>query len=251
MHVFLKNDIRELKIEQTEEFMKFVNNQIEVRDTDGFNDQFAIFLFFQSICMVKQDYIEYNENYFDVQERNGRKGKRGYGTKKLYLERTFAYELYRIWQDFIISYMDNMRVDAEIGKKLTYDPIFRSKIAKMKGTYKIPDLVLHSSQGNTNNHTIICEIKRDEKLGRTGIKNDLIKLCRYMDKNIWDGNPYKFGCFILVSKDRDFDCFIKTIQLLKDDLIPFCDKVNFSRLLCLLYDGLVIKYESLDNILRL
>lgn len=225
--------------------------KVQIIDDVEPKENFVLILFLQAITMVKRDYITYNE---DVLKRANveRKRKQRKTKYEKHLERTFAYELYRIWQNLVMLYIGpNLRVDAEIGKKITYGRIDYSKLAKLKGERKIPDLVLHNSQGNTQHHTIICEIKRDEQLGKTKIKDDLIKLCRYMDAKIWDNNPYKFGCFILASIDRDFDDLKRSVLLLKKELKPYYDKINPDHLLIVLYDGDLVRYDTLKIILEI
>lgn len=249
MKVFSRNEqIDDLKCKLAEDDLnKIVQNCFQIEGIDNSNDKLAIYLFLQAISMVGIDYIEYNYEFLDM--RTG--GKRKKLVQKRHLERTFTYELYRIWQNLVKLYMTNIRVDAEIGKKITYQGINNIKLGKLKGDSKIPDFVLHASQGNTDNHTIICEVKRDENLCKTKIKYDIVKICRYMDTKIWNEHPYKFGCFILASKDRDEESFNKAINLMKDELMYFKDKISFNHLFCIIYDGHEVKYDTLKNILNI
>ena len=123
-------------------------------------------------------------------------------------ERTFAYELYRQWQDAIDENEEGLIVNAEVAKRVE-DEIFSSKLSEIFGLTKdgkphrcfYPDLVLHHSQYDSEKQEIICEIKTmdgiDDK-DNNRLNQDFKKLAAYMTENTLLYHPFKVGVFILV-----------------------------------------------------
>lgn len=210
-------------------------------------DKLQIFLFFQAIASVNVDYLHYYCDVIDLQSKKENK------EEIVLLERTFAYELYRKWQNLLEMYhIKTVRVDAEIGKKITKESIVYKKLKEIKGDYKEPDLVLHAGQGVTDNHTIICEIKRNEQLENKKIINDIIKICHFNDPQIWDGKPYRYGCFIVVNKGfNDLkNIIINLKEIIKKEIEEKELKPNLSHILCIAYDGKSLEWETLNILLK-
>ncbi len=209
-----------------------------------------LLLFFQAISYVNMSYLIFNIDVIkEKKENNDEKSAQSEKTEEgnnQYLERTFAYELYRQWQNLLCCYKFPQRLDAEIGKKISNIGNFE-QLKALKCESKEPDLVLHDSQAYIGNHIIACEIKRKKYLDKTKIKNDLEKLFMYMHKDVWDEHPYQYGCFIVVNEL--FNNLETVIRSLKDDLITYATNVNFNHLLCITYKGDSLNYDTLNNIL--
>ena len=188
------------------------SEQIPIGET--LEDKVQFLLFFQSIASVTDDYLRY---YYNELTNKCEEDKTN---PESLLERTFAYELYRQWHNYLSAYEIPLRVDAEIGKKITNGKINFHKIKELKGDYKEPDFVLHASQGNTDNQVLICEIKRNEQLDEKKIVNDILKICHFIDPKIWGGNPYKYGTFIVINKDFQelSDLILKAKSQIENDI---------------------------------
>lgn len=123
-------------------------------------------------------------------------------------ERSFAYELYRQWENMVEDLNVDMIVNAEVPK--SYDdekflkvlgPIFGySQKGRVKSIF-FPDLVYHHSQYDSENQELICEIKTIDGLKQKNspkLMTDLKKLAAYMKKDTLLYYPFKKGAFILV-----------------------------------------------------
>lgn len=210
-------------------------------------DKFHFVLFFQAIASVNRDYLHYYHNVLDSQSGDE------YKSEEMLLERTFAYELYRNWQNLLEMYhIKTVRVDAEIGKKITKESIIYKKQKEIKGDYKEPDLVLHAGQEVTDNHTIICEIKRNEQLDNKKIINDIIKICQFNDPKIWDGKPYRYGCFIVVGKELNDlkNQIVDSKEVIMKEIEEKELNPNLSHILCIAYNGNSVEWETLNIILK-
>lgn len=210
-------------------------------------DKLQFVLFFQAIASVKRDYLHYYHNVLNSQSGDE------YEAEEILLERTFAYELYRKWQNLLEMYQVNtVRVDAEIGKKITDNSIDYKKLKEIKGDYKEPDLVLHAGQGVIDNHTIICEIKRNGQLDNQKIINDIIKICQFNDPKIWNGKPYRYGCFIVVGKELNDlkNQIINSKELIKKEIEEKELNPNLSHILCVAYNGSSVEWETLNILLK-
>ena len=208
-------------------------------------DKLHLLLFFQAIASVNSDYLHYYQNVLDSQ------GRENYKVEEILLERTFAYELYRNWQNQLEMYhINTVRVDAEIGKKITNRAINYEKLKEIEGDYKEPDLVLHAGQGVTDNHTIICEIKRNVQLDNNKISNDIIKICHFIDPRIWNGKPYKFGSFVVVNKDFDElnTQIVKSKEFINKKIREKELTPDLSHILCIAYNGDTVKWDTLNNL---
>lgn len=119
------------------------------------------------------------------------------------LERVFAYELYHQWS-IIIDKMNHKIpnddkhyiINAETGKDM-------EKFVKnpCKATC-YPDMILHKSIDKPDGQALVCEIKRNDRLTKGGLKNDIEKLktfaCESQNKYC-----FHFGVFLLVGGNLD------------------------------------------------
>lgn len=123
-------------------------------------------------------------------------------------ERTFAYELYRQWQDAIVENEEGLIVNAEVTKRVE-DEKFLDKLSEIFGLTKdgkphrcfYPDLVFHHSQYDSEKQEIICEIKTKDGIDEgdnNKLNQDLRKLAAYMTNDVLLYHPFKLGVFILV-----------------------------------------------------
>ena len=207
-----------------------------------------LLLFLQAISSVDNSYLKYYKDVLDP--RIGY----DYTIEESLLERTFAYELYRQWQNYLELFnVHNVRVDSEIGKKITNEEINLKKIKDITGLYKEPDLVLHSGQGVTDNHLIICEIKRNENLGNLKVSKDITKICHFLDPQIWNNKPYKYGCFIVVNKN-----LAELEHIITDEKNSILSAIKekgltpkYSYILCIAYNRNSVEWDLLSNILRI
>ncbi len=123
-------------------------------------------------------------------------------------ERTFAYELYRQWQDAIDENEEGLIINAEVTKRYE-DEKFLGKLSEIFGLTKdgkphrcfYPDLVFHHSQYDSEKQEIICEIKTMDGIDEEDnnkLNQDLRKLAAYMTNDVLLYHPFKLGVFILV-----------------------------------------------------
>lgn len=153
-------------------------------------------------------------------------------------ERTFAYELYRQWENIIEDNFEDMVVNAEVNKKYQKVTFIRRLIEifglTKKGNPHIsfyPDLVYHHSQFDSEEQEIICEIKTKEGINdnkNIKLNLDLKKLAAYMTDNTLLYHPFKIGVFILVGGNL---CEIKN-RYIDNKLVN--DKMN--DIYCLSYN---------------
>lgn len=189
-----------------------------------------LFLLMQSISQVDKNYLNY---YWDELKKKPQE----------LLERTFAYELYRQWQNKIEKYKTDLIVNAEIGKKISNSIDDLKKIMKLRLSYKEPDMVLHESHTDLANNIIVCEIKRNKGLSTQKIYNDILKICTFVGKNIWNGKGYHLGCFIVV--DIDFQSFSTKLKSMKFRL-----NKHYQKIYCIVYNGKNLEYDTLYNIIK-
>ncbi len=131
------------------------------------------------------------------------------GSIDYFEERSFAYELYRQWQDLIENNDEDLVINAEVTKKCVDEHTFISKLEEIFDLTKegkphrcfYPDLVCHHSQFDSDNQEIICEIKTKKGIDdskNTKLNHDLKKLATYMTDMVLLYHPFKIGVFILV-----------------------------------------------------
>ena len=124
-------------------------------------------------------------------------------TYEIINERSFAYELYRVWSDLVKDKYPELVINAEIPKKIN------KKYKKMAGELFgrnvrrfLPDMVLHGGQHDSGNQEIICEIKLFKNLKKTSLIKDMKKLLAYTkDKILY--HPFNHGVFILIGGNKD------------------------------------------------
>jgi hypothetical protein len=98
-------------------------------------------------------------------------------------ERTFAYELYRQWQDAIVENEEGLIVNAEVTKRVE-DEKFLDKLSEIFGLTKdgkphrcfYPDLVFHHSQYDSEKQEIICEIKTKDGIDEKDIDRGVLDI---------------------------------------------------------------------------
>ena len=150
-------------------------------------------------------------------------------------ERSFAYELYRQWQNLMENGSDDLIINAEVAKKCVDNKTFIAKLEKMFGLTKegkphrcfYPDLVCHHSQFDSEYQEVICEIKTKKGINdNTKLNQDFKKLAAYMTNEVLLCHPFKVGVFILVGGD------FSDIKFTSDELID--NKKN--NIYCILYN---------------
>lgn len=215
-------------------------------------------ILFDAICNVDKSFVMYkveDSSYpqvtcNDLQE---------------HVERVFAYELYHRWANLLEKNgVCNLALNGEISKKMIEDSKNEEKSNDKKGKCRsiFPDIVLHASQENDDNQLMICEIKREKDFDDTDFLHDLYKLYKYInDKKqgfVWAKN-FQYGIFILVGPSVS----LAKLQILKsatkviflDETIKWksfksdCDDC-FRRIICITYDGTVLEYDTLKNIIQ-
>lgn len=144
----------------------------------------------------------------------------------IYLEeRSFAYELYRQWQNLIEDSYEDLVINAEI-PKIVEEEKFKAKLFKIFGltndgrihTCFLPDLVCHHSQFDSENQGVICEIKTIKNIKGSNQENllkDFKKLASYMTKGVLLKNPFSIGVFILLGGEFS-DIAIKLNSLIRN-----------------------------------
>ena len=149
-------------------------------------------------------------------------------------ERSFAYELYRQWQDLMENEIEDLVINVEVPKECVNKADFLSKLEGIFGLTKkgkphrrfYPDLVCHHSQLDNQNQEVICEIKTINGINtNTKLNQDFKKLAAYMTTGVLLCHPFTVGVFILIGGD------FSDIKFESDDLI---DKKK-KELYCLLY----------------
>lgn len=156
-------------------------------------------------------------------------------------ERTFAYELYRQWQDAIVENEEGLIVNAEVTKRVE-DEKFLDKLSEIFGLTKdgkphrcfYPDLVFHHSQYDSEKQEIICEIKTMEGIDdkdNKKLNQDLRKLAAYMTNDVLLYHPFKLGVFIFVggtlSDIKDKYASYKLVEDKADDI--YCISYNIRK----------------------
>lgn len=156
-------------------------------------------------------------------------------------ERSFAYELYRQWQNLIENGAD-LVINAEVPKECVDKKAFLSKLEKIFGLTNegkphrrfYPDLVCHHSQFDSEKQEVICEIKTKSGINDNAkLSYDLKKLAAYMTNGVLLCHPFKVGAYILIGgnfsdikygSDKTIDnkkdeiyCILYNIEAIGDD----------------------------------
>lgn len=174
-----------------------------------------------------------------------------YNEKIRLVERVFAYELYRRWQNALWGNEDELLVSGEIQKALI-DDLCSGK--KEKSLY-YPDLVLHHSDFEDSRcNMIACEIKR--ACNYRNIQKDFDSIVEYTQENTRRVHtshvfqPYHLGVFILYgmkdsSNEDDIPSFEKIKKFAKN--VPEDLK---SRIHCIIYDGEELSHKTVLELLN-
>lgn len=115
-------------------------------------------------------------------------------------ERSFAYELYRVWYNLNKKNKTGLVINAEITKRI--EDKFKKKteeLFKEKTERFLPDMVLHQSQWDSTAQELICEIKIFNNLTKESLLKDLKKLVAYTTPACVLYHPFKEAVFILVN----------------------------------------------------
>lgn len=116
--------------------------------------------------------------------------------RKVLNERSFAYELYRKWNE---TKPAGFVVNAEVTK--TIEEKFEKQARELFGDHVkrfYPDMVLHHSQADSSLQAIICEIKTKDNINEENIVKDIKKLKAYTTENLILYHPFQLGVFIYV-----------------------------------------------------
>lgn len=122
------------------------------------------------------------------------------GRTEIINERSFAYELYRVWQNEIEEENPELIVNAEVTKMM--DEEFKSTGFELFGddlNRFYPDMVLHRSQSDCNWQELICEIKIFNKLSKESLLKDIKKLVAYTTPGCILYGKFNQAVFILVN----------------------------------------------------
>lgn len=218
----------------------------------GKDNKWFVFLF-NSINRVDQSFIKYN-----IEDVDHVGASKVIGTKA-HLERVFAYELYRQWMNYLEKNgIRNLVVNGEIGKYIKDEFAKDLEYNGKKERDNFPDLVLHKSQGNDEKQIMVCEIKRE------GVKDgdlllDLYKLSCYTSEKIFWKKPFNYGVFILEGNNAS----LKQLKIKKGTTVRFKDNItsieewmenekfkkNFSKIICVSYNGIKLEYDQLNNLI--
>lgn len=230
---------------------KFLSSKIELVDIVDPDYQHYFYTLLKAIESV--DYVKYvsnagNHAISDVPEVELRIGE--------LLERTFAYELYRQWLNLLEKEKSHLTINAEVTKEISLMPNEDVFTKYFDGSTNFPDLILHKSHDTLKDNTFVCEIKRHEKMIFDEVACDISKLCAFLSHKIWEGNPYKYGFFLVIRdnlykiKDvldddgnKNENRFYNELRNYKRDL--------FKRIICISYNDNTITYDSLFNVLDL
>lgn len=169
------------------------------------------------------------------------------------LERTFAYELYRQWLNILEREKSDLTINAEVAKEISLMSKKEAFSQIMDGTTKYPDLILHKTNKIKGN-VFVCEIKRHEGMNPTSIIYDISKLCTFLSLDIWKGNPYKYGIFIIIRESLSIinEILNNGNQSNEQFLLNHLKSEKTSllkKIICISYNENLIKYDSLHNII--
>lgn len=228
----------------------------------------SILTLMQAVCLVPPEFVS---NCKSAKE----KGDRLEYSK----ERTFAYELYRQWENLIENNEEDMVINAEVPKKISvdkYNEILSSifgytNTGKMRTCF-FPDLVYHHSQYDSNNQELVCEIKTLDGLNKKNspkLMTDLKKLSAYMKAGTILIHPFKTGVFVLLGgnmkdikrryrktdivEEKAKDIFCITYNITKtdnDDYVPIIEVMNLSTIITHGFNYLDSKTRSYFQIIK-
>lgn len=162
-------------------------------------------------------------------------------------ERSFAYELYRVWNCLNLS---KLKINAEVTKEI--GEAFKEKATELFGMEHerfLPDMVLHHSQSDSDQQEIICEIKLTEKLDKDSLEKDLKKLYAYTTQNIVLYHPFKLGVFISVG--GTWEDVVNKIYGVSNEAIHQLKKSKIIIVNAQIHEQkFIVKYKSLNRLLK-
>lgn len=177
--------------------------------------------------------------------------------KKIHLvERVFAYELYRRWQNALWGNEDDLLVSGEIQKKLIND-IYNNAYSFEKNTKNrtifYPDLVLHHKDFEESKcNMIACEIKR--ACNSYHMDKDFNSLVEYTNPStkrespFSDFHPYHMGVFVLYGmKNSSNSNDIPSFEKIK----PYAKKVPerfWNNIHCIIYNGEDLEHKTVEDL---
>lgn len=137
---------------------------------------------------------------------------------ELQTERSFAYELYHQWSLLLkiapeSAGLSNLQLSGEVSKNLKIGP---------RDSY--PDMVLHKNQYTTDCQLIACEIKRGIICNNARIKEDFLKLHKYLHFTDDNGNDASFQLAVFIATNCSDENLKKKIKKLLDDNLEDIDK---------------------------
>lgn len=173
----------------------------------------------KAIENVKQKYAVIHR----LSEKDNKPCKSTKKERELQTERSFAYELYHQWSLLLqkapqSTDLHNYQLSGEVSKNL-----------KIGSRDSYPDMVLHKNHDTTESQLIACEIKRSIKSNNPQIKQDLIKLHKYLHFTDYAGNDASFNLAVFIAANcSDKELRKKIKRLLKTTLkdVPDEDKAK-------------------------
>ena len=236
----------------------FVINKPVVKGINDTNTKYLLSLF-AAIKNVSIDYIRYTYHHENPKSGTATdKSIKRSNAEISHVERVFAYELYRQWCDQdIIRNTPELVINAEIPKQ------FIDEEYDETGMLCYPDMVLHFGQNDFKHNFIICEIKRKEYVDSYPEKmnEDINKLAKYVDKKTKTKNPninwepFEIGVFIMTVKElKTHESEEYSLDLLfrhfNQDILNLKEKVIAKKIVCVIYNGNELKYDTLYNMLN-
>lgn len=199
----------------------------EVHVDDSYEDKDDMLLdLFKSILSVERKYVLLTD----------KKTK----AIQVHLERVFAYELYRQWNNRIQITNPHLVINGEPGKS----PKLFSKL--FSKTHMYPDLVMHHDQGDEVFQGVVCEIKTS-KVNSFDFKKDIEKLCCFVcgRKSKY---RFNFGVFVLVGSGISH--ILEIMNEIDGQIFKARVKSRTKRIICVAYDGECLQTVRFDWIIN-
>ena len=236
----------------------FVINEPVVEGINDINTKY-LYSLFAAIKNVSENYIRYTyHNESPKSSTATEESIKRSNAEISHVERVFAYELYRQWcEQDIIRNTTNLVINAEIPKQFIdggYDE---------KSMLCYPDMVLHFGQNDYRHNFIICEIKRKEYVDSypKEMNDDINKLVIYVDEKTktkikdikWE--PFGIGVFLMTvktlkineSEEYSLDLLVKHFN---KDILNLRNNDVAKKIICVIYDGKELRYDTLYNMLN-
>ena len=214
---------------------------------------------FEAICKVNQKYLRYSIPSAEKKDKY-----------VPHLERVFAYELYRQWGNILEETKEDLTLNGEINKIININRIefdndnYSDSSEKREKVILYPDIVLHHSQSDDKGQLMICEIKRNHNLSGEKMFADLYKISCYMTKGLLgeekeQKKAFTYGVFLIIGCNLSIinEKITEETQIEANNsplrFSEFIKKTehqeHFNRIICIAYDGTVLEYETLNNII--